>query len=150
MAKTKQSAHISTGNKAPRTQLTTKAARRSAPTTGGVKKPHLYRPGTVALREIRRYWKSTELLIQKLPFMHLVQEIAQDFKTNLSFQSLAIMAPQEASEAHLVGLFEDTSLCSIHLLPAQLFSSQPATPTYICPELLISHLCPLPHQPLPL
>uniref|UniRef100_A0A3Q3FYJ6 Uncharacterized protein n=1 Tax=Kryptolebias marmoratus TaxID=37003 RepID=A0A3Q3FYJ6_KRYMA len=68
MANTKQTARKSTGGKAPRKQLTTKAARMSAPATGGVKKPHLYRPGTVALREIHRYWKSTELLIQKLPF----------------------------------------------------------------------------------
>uniref|UniRef100_A0A4X1STA5 Core Histone H2A/H2B/H3 domain-containing protein n=2 Tax=Sus scrofa TaxID=9823 RepID=A0A4X1STA5_PIG len=62
-----------------------------APSTGGVKKPHRYRPGTVALREIRRYQKSTELLIRKLPFQRL-----------------------GASEAYLVGLFEDTNLCAIH------------------------------------
>merc|ERR1739844_131816 len=98
---------------APRKQLATKAARKSAPSTGGVKKPHRYRPGTVALREIRRYQKSTELLIRKLPFQRLVREIAQDFKTDLRFQSAAIMALQEASEAYLVGLFEDTNLCAI-------------------------------------
>ncbi|KAI5636884.1 core histone h2A/H2B/H3/H4 domain-containing protein [Phthorimaea operculella] len=86
----------------------------SAPATGGVKKPHRYRPGTVALREIRRYQKSTELLIRKLPFQRLVREIAQDFKTDLRFQSSAVMALQEASEAYLVGLFEDTNLCAIH------------------------------------
>ncbi|XP_012925689.1 histone H3-4-like [Heterocephalus glaber] len=63
MARTKQTARKSTGGKAPRKQLATKAARKSAPATGGVKKPHRYRPGTVALREIRRYQKSTELLI---------------------------------------------------------------------------------------
>ncbi|RXG73000.1 histone H3 [Armadillidium vulgare] len=83
-------------------------------TTGGVKKPHRYRPGTVALREIRRYQKSTELLIRKLPFQRLVREIAQDFKTDLRFQSSAVMLLQEASEAYLVGLFEDTNLCAIH------------------------------------
>uniref|UniRef100_A0A8D2P347 Core Histone H2A/H2B/H3 domain-containing protein n=1 Tax=Zosterops lateralis melanops TaxID=1220523 RepID=A0A8D2P347_ZOSLA len=71
-------------------------------------------PGTVALREIRRYQKSTELLIRKLPFQRLVREIAQDFKTDLRFQSAAIGALQEASEAYLVGLFEDTNLCAIH------------------------------------
>lgn len=102
---------------------------------------HLFcRPGTVALREIRRYQKSTELLIRKLPFQRLVREIAQDFKTDLRFQSAAIGALQvwnsicemimsllwfykyidflhslqEASEAYLVGLFEDTNLCAIH------------------------------------
>ncbi|XP_017494509.1 PREDICTED: histone H3-like [Rhagoletis zephyria] len=112
MARTKQTARKSTGGKAPRKQLATKAARKSAPATGGVKKPHRYRPGTVALREIRRYQKSTELLIRKLPFQRLVREIAQDFKTDLRFQSSAVMALQEASEAYLVGLFEDTNLCA--------------------------------------
>ncbi|CAI0474375.1 unnamed protein product [Linum tenue] len=82
MARTKQTARKSTGGKAPRKQLATKAARKSAPTTGGVKKPHRYRPGTVALREIRKYQKSTELLIRKLPFQRLVREIAQDFKVS--------------------------------------------------------------------
>ncbi|XP_062285605.1 uncharacterized protein LOC133991150 [Scomber scombrus] len=110
MARTKQTARKSTGGKAPRKQLATKAARKSAPATGGVKKPHRYRPGTVALREIRRYQKSTELLIRKLPFQRLVREIAQDFKTDLRFQSSAVMALQESSEAYLVGLFEDTNL----------------------------------------
>ncbi|XP_004621990.2 uncharacterized protein LOC101546773 [Sorex araneus] len=110
MARTKQTARKSTGGKAPRKQLATKAARKSAPATGGVKKPHRYRPGTVALREIRRYQKSTELLIRKLPFQRLVREIAQDFKTDLRFQSSAVMALQEACEAYLVGLFEDTNL----------------------------------------
>uniref|UniRef100_A0A914Y1K1 Histone H2A/H2B/H3 domain-containing protein n=1 Tax=Panagrolaimus superbus TaxID=310955 RepID=A0A914Y1K1_9BILA len=96
MARTKQTARKSTGGKAPRKQLATKAARKSAPATGGVKKPHRYRPGTVALREIR------------------LREIAQDFKTDLRFQSSAVLALQEAAEAYLVGLFEDTNLCAIH------------------------------------
>ncbi|CUA75826.1 Histone H3,2 [Ustilago maydis 521] [Rhizoctonia solani] len=117
-ARTKQTARKSTGGKAPRKQLATKQARKSAKsaptTTGGVKKPHRFRPGTVALREIRRYQKSTELLIRKLPFQRLVREIAQDFKTDLRFQSSAVMALQEASEAYLVSLFEDTNLAAIH------------------------------------
>ena len=72
-------------------------------------------PLLFALRsEIRKYQKSTELLIRKLPFQRLVREIAQDFKTDLRFQSSAILALQEASEAYLVGLFEDTNLCAIH------------------------------------
>ncbi|XP_057643350.1 uncharacterized protein LOC130885668 [Chionomys nivalis] len=116
MARTKQTARKSTGGKAPRKQLATKAARKSAPATGGVKKPHRYRPGTVALREIRRYQKSTELLIRKLPFQRLVREIAQDFKTDLRFQSSAVMALQEACEAYLVGLFEDTNLATINAM----------------------------------
>ena len=80
----------------------------------GIGKPHRFRPGTVALREIRKFQKSTELLIRKLPFARLVYEIGQDFKTNLRWQSQAILALQEASEAYLVGLFEDTNLCAIH------------------------------------
>ncbi|KFO74457.1 Histone H3.2 [Cuculus canorus] len=74
MARTKQTARKSPGGKAPRKQLATKAARKSAP----------------------------------------AREIAQDFKTDLRFQSSAVMALQEASEAYLVGLFEDTNLCAIH------------------------------------
>jgi len=114
MARTKQTARKSTGGKAPRKQLAEKAARKSAPATGGVKKPHRYRPGTVALRQIRHYQKSTELLIKKLPFQRLVREIAQDYKSDLRFQVDAITAMQEALEAYLVGIFEDTNLCAIH------------------------------------
>ena len=91
-----------------------KHACKSTPATGGVKKPHRYRPGTVALREIRRYQKSTELLCRKLPVSRLIREIAQDFKTDLRFQASAIAALHEAMEAYLVGLFEDTLLCCIH------------------------------------
>ncbi|CAH1443185.1 unnamed protein product [Lactuca virosa] len=169
MARTKQTARKSTGGKAPRKKLVTKAARKSAPTTGGVKKPHRFRSGTVVLREIRKYQKITQetsvskttkiwpeqskLLANppeeklqgsncrlrrpgncsdyrmseeaagnnraegnpKLPFQRLVREIAQDFKTNMRFQSSSVVAAlQEASEAYLVGLFEDTNLCAIH------------------------------------
>merc|ERR1711890_171683 len=81
---------------------------------GGVKRAHRFRPGTVALREIRRFQKSTELLVRKLPFQRLVREIANDFKTDLRFQSSAVLALQEAAEAYMVGLFEDTNLCAIH------------------------------------
>ena len=109
--------------KAPKTPLPGKAQRKTAPLNQGClrgvnsgvqKKPHRFRPGTVALRAIRKYQKSTELLIRKLPFQRLVREIAQDFKTDLRFQSHAVLALQEASEAYLVGLFEDTNLCAIH------------------------------------
>ena len=116
MARTKQTARkqTTTAEKAPRKQVSNKPARKSALNTGGIKKPHRYRPGTVALREIRKYQKSTELLIRKLPFQRLVREIAQEFKTDLRFQSSAVLALQEASESYLVGLFEDTNLCAIH------------------------------------
>ena len=79
MARTKQTARKSTGTKAPRKHLATKAARKTAPATGGVKKTHRFKPGTVALREIRKYQKSTDLLIRKLPFQRLVRDIAHDF-----------------------------------------------------------------------
>ena len=114
MARTKQTARKCTGGKAPRKQLATKAARKSAQTSGGVKKPHRYRPGTVALREIRKYQKSTDLLVRKAPFQRFVREVAQDFMTDSRWQSTAVLALQEASEAYLVGLFEDTNLCAIH------------------------------------
>ena len=79
------------------------AGTKENPKTGGLKRPMRYRPGTVALREIRRYQKTTELLIRKKPFNRLVREIAQDFKTDLRFQAQAIMALQEAAEAYLIG-----------------------------------------------
>ena len=114
MARTKQTARKSTGGSAPRKQLATKAGRQSGPATGGVKKPHRYRPGTIALREIRRYQKSTELLLRKLPFARLVREISQDFKADIRYQTPALMALQEAAEAYLVYLFENANLCAIH------------------------------------
>jgi len=118
MARTKQTARNATGGKAPRKQLATKAARKSAPARGCVKKPHRYRPGTVALREIRRYQKSTDLLIRKLPFQRLCREIALDFRNkkneDLRFQGSSLHALQEAAEAYLVGLNEDANLCAIH------------------------------------
>ena len=88
---------------------------------GGVRKRYRYRPGTVALKQIRQYQKSTELLIRKLPFQRLVREIASDSEViksplcgKVRFQSAAIMALQEATEAYLIGLFEDSNLCAIH------------------------------------
>ena len=87
---------------------------------GGVKKRYRYRPGTVALKQIRQYQKSMELLIRKLPFQRLVRDVSDGgvIKSPLCgkvrFQSAAVMALQEAAEAYLVGLFEDTNLCAIH------------------------------------
>ena len=115
MARTKQTARKSTAQKVPRKQLVAqKIARKSAPVTTGVKKPHRFKPGTVALREIRKYQKSTDLLIRKLPFQRMVREIAHEWKQELRFQSSAVLALQEAAEAYLVSLFEDTNLCAIH------------------------------------
>lgn len=119
MARTKQTARRSTGGKAPSKAVVAavahkKKSTRYPATTGGVKKPHRFRPGTRALKEIRRYQKSTDLLIRKKPFQRLVREVAQDFKTDIRFQSAAVLALQEAAEAYLVGLFEDTNVCAIH------------------------------------
>src|SRR5687767_13810376 len=114
MARTKQTSRHQIhpqGGKMPRI-LPQKAA--SVTKTNEAPKRHRFRPGTIALREIRRYQKSTDLLLRKLPFQRLVREIAQDFKSDLRFQSTAILALQEATEAYLVGLFEDTNLCAIH------------------------------------
>jgi len=101
------------GKKGPPLIAVQHAARKSAP-IGGVKKPRRYRPGTVALREIRKFQRSTDLLIRKLPFQRLVRQIAQDYKDDLRFQSTAVMALQEAAEAYLVSVFEDTNLCALH------------------------------------
>jgi histone H3 len=87
MVRTKQTARKSTGGKAPRKMLATKPAHKSAPPAGGIKKPYRYRPGTVALREIRKYQKSTEFLLHKAPFQRLVREITQVDKGDLRFQS---------------------------------------------------------------
>ena len=83
---------------------------------GGVKKPHRYRPGTVALREIRRFQKSTDVVIRKLPFQRLVREITQNlfYGKDYRFQSLSMLALQEASEAYLIRLLEDTNLAAMH------------------------------------
>ena len=119
MAQMKQTPKKPTGGKQPSAQLikTAATARKKAAVlaTGGVKKPHRYRPGTVALREIRRYQKSTELLIRKLPFQRFVQELAQNFsKGDWRFTADVIKAFQEAAEAYIVGIFKDTYLCAIH------------------------------------
>ncbi|EUC66287.1 histone H3 [Rhizoctonia solani AG-3 Rhs1AP] len=124
---TKSTARKSTGGKAPRKSTTSaagpsKARARQQDDEEEGKKKRRYRPGVVALREIRRYQKSTDLLIAKLPFSRVVREVAQDMTTQagggypagLRWQSSALLALQEATEAYLVHLFEDTNLCAIH------------------------------------
>lgn len=115
--------HRSTGGKQPRKEALGKEGQVTGASSGirgsdKLKKPHRYRPGVVALREIRRYQKSTELLIRRAPFQRLVREIAQEFAHRVGgairFQSSAVLALQEAAEAYLVGLFEDTNLCALH------------------------------------
>lgn len=123
MARTKTTARKSTaGVKKPRKEIiNAKTAKKTAGVepkrrleSSGVKKSSRYRPGTVALREIRKYQKSTELLIRKLPFQRLVKEIAHTMMPDSRFQASSLLALQEACEAYLVGLFEDTNQCAIH------------------------------------
>ena len=112
MARTKQTARKSTGGKAPQKQLSTKAARLNAPRNGGIKKPHRYRPGTVALHQICHYQKSSQLLIHKMPFQRLARDVLQDLNKIGSFprhdanrfQSTSLLEMQEAVEAFSVGL----------------------------------------------
>ncbi|KAK6455761.1 histone-fold-containing protein [Scheffersomyces xylosifermentans] len=76
-----------------------------------------YKPGTLALRQIRQYQKSTDLLLRKLPFARLVKEVAENYigaDYGIRWQSNAVLALQEACEAYLVHLLEDTNLCAIH------------------------------------
>ena len=116
MARTKQTARRSTGGamKQPISSTIVYKSRRVLKVTGRVKKPHRYRPGTVALRQIRKYQKSTDCLIPKLSFQKLVREISQDYKSDLRFQSTALLALQEGAEAYIVGLMEHTNMCALH------------------------------------
>merc|ERR1712183_86782 len=131
MARTKTTARKSTGGgiKKPRKQvplpqkqskLQTKSAKKTVPVpdsignSGGIKRAHRYRPGTVALREIRKYQKSTVLLLRKLPFQRIVKDITHQYKTDIRYRSSAIEALQHACEAFMTSLFEDTNLCAIH------------------------------------
>ena len=100
--------------KARKALPTTNPKRKSAPATGGVKKPHRYRPGTVALREIKKFQKSTDLLMRKLPFARLVKEISDSFGKKYRWSEEAILALQNALEHYLVGVNEDANLCAIH------------------------------------
>ena len=115
MARTKQHARRSTGGKAPRGRYRTKnGMKMGLPPRGIVRKPHRFRPGTVALRQIRKYQKSTDLLIRKLPFQRLVREVCRELNRELRFQSTALLALQEGAESFLVNMFEGVNLCAIH------------------------------------
>ena len=115
MAKTKQTAKKSTGDKAPGKELALKAARPTAlDAPNPPPHPHRYRPGTVALREIRKWQKSTALLIRKLPFQRLVREIAQERKPDVRFQVNKIVALQHTSEEMLMELFEEAHRAAQH------------------------------------
>ncbi|MCJ1456120.1 centromeric DNA-binding histone H3-like protein cse4 [Mycoblastus sanguinarius] len=105
--------------KSPGKSLSTPKKRRGgAQDEDSIHKTRRYKPGTVALREIRRYQRSTDLLLLKLPFSRLVREIGLSLLPvggdSLRWQSQAIQALQESAEAFMVHLFEDTNLCAIH------------------------------------
>jgi histone H3 len=136
MARTKQTARKSVGNVRKPASIATKFAEPFNPTEatiggvskahrngGGERKPHRYRPGTVALRDIRKYQKSSELLIRKLPFQRLVRHIvAEQFPaSSFRFQNSALLAIQEASEAYLSSLFDDTNICALHAKRVTIF-----------------------------
>ncbi|KAL0265990.1 UNVERIFIED_CONTAM: hypothetical protein PYX00_011707 [Menopon gallinae] len=115
MARTKQTARKTTGGKAPRKQIASKAARKtSQPTPQTATKRTHYKPGTLALKEIRRYQNSTELLIRKLPFQRLVRNIAQQYKADVRFQGSALACVQESLETFLTYYFEMASACAVH------------------------------------
>ena len=112
------------GGKQPRKFISHKMLRKGIRPTGGLKKPHRYQPGMVALREIRCYQTSTENLIKQTPFQKLIREISQEYRicpdgpgtpsVQVRFQSTAIAALQEAAENYIVDLFEDVNLLAIH------------------------------------
>ena len=106
MVKTKKTPTRESG----KTGLCLKTAAQVVINAGQQKKQRRYKLGTLALKEVKRYQKTTKLLIHKLPFQHLVREIAQEMDPRYIFQSLALFAIQEAAEAYLVGLFEDGNL----------------------------------------
>ena len=113
MARTKNASNGTSPSKYTRAKRPTVKSPKQ-PLTAPKRKARRYRPGSVALREIRKYQKSTNLLIRKLPFQRLVRELAQALKPDLRFQSTALWALHEASESFLVGLMEYTNLAAIH------------------------------------
>ena len=114
----------SKGGRQPRKHLSKRLLHLGAPPTGGIKKPHCYRPELVALQEICWYQKSTECLIKKSAFQKLIQEIYQEYwicpqgpvtpPMQVRFQSTTIAALQQAAEHFIVGLFEDVNLLDVH------------------------------------
>ena len=118
MPKSKVAAKAKAATKMPTKVKASKAIKKTAPAEGGVKdqqkKKNRFRPGTVTLREIKRYQKTVDMLLPRAPFQRLVKSITMEMDHHLRFQSQALQALQEASEAYIVGLFEDTQLCAIH------------------------------------
>ena len=119
MPRVKQTARKTQGLPTKRRRLLTMLPRKRAPPTGGVKKPHRYRPGTVALREIRRYQTTTDTLIPKRSFQLLVQEVVQNECRIRGIeckriQSMALLGLQTACEQYVIELFSQTQIAAIH------------------------------------
>ena len=138
MARTKQTSRKATGGNAPHKQLSTKISR-SIEMGGKLKsrvdgelkkqqKAHRFKSGTVALREIKTYQKSTDLLIRKRPFQRLVREVAYAFNTQLRFEKNAILCLQHAAEAYLYRLLKDSNQACIH---AKRVTVQPHDMTHV-------------------
>jgi len=116
MPKTKTAAKAKGSKKMPAKGSKSKAVKKTAPAAGGIKQKagRRWKAGTVALREVKRYQKTVDNLLPRAPFQRLVRSICVDLDHEIRFQSQALLALQEASEAYIVGVFEDTNLCAIH------------------------------------
>ena len=104
---------VATGSKASKQD---KARKKTAAAEGGIKEKRKFRfrPGTVAIREIKKYQKATHFMLPKAPFQRFIRSISDGIDSQLRFQSAALLALQEAAESYLTGLFEDANLCAIH------------------------------------
>ena len=109
--------------KHPRKHLAVKAARKTSSASGGVKKGPRMKPGVVAIREIRKLQRSSDLLIRKLPFQHLVRDLADKQKSDVRFQQKALLALQEAAETYLIGYFQDAVAVAVHAKRVTLMTS---------------------------
>ena len=113
---------ISSKQKKMEKDMKSKSTKKNMPSEGGVKPPtemkearkRRMKPGSLAFREIKKYQRSTEMLLPRAPFQRLVRSLCESVDHELRFRSEALVALQEATEAFLVGLFEDTNLCAIH------------------------------------
>jgi histone H3 len=107
MARTKQTVSKSSKSIA-------KKAKKATTGAAGVKRVHRFRPGTVALRQIKKLQKSTDLLMRKAPFQRLVRQLAAAHKDGLRFAASALAALQESTESYVISLLADANLCSLH------------------------------------
>lgn len=128
MARTKQTARGTAGGKAPRKTIATKAQlfkggkksvggkkAQKKHVTPGIKKGSIrYRPGTVAVRDMKRYQKSTELLLRRAPFQRLIREITGNYSVGTRFAASALLALQEATESYMVKMFDHTLALALH------------------------------------